>query len=389
MRDSAIRALVVFAHYPERLSYFSDWLDALVAEPELDVVPANLVTPLGRRRVRRNASEADVVIALHSAIGDSLKEISRCEAALGERRGPLVTFIGNEVTLPSQPLRAKVDLLEHLQPEVIATQLLPEAAEVLYGDVTSAKVVMMPHALNPVKFRPAVPNPDRPIDVGFRGARYPASLGEDDRPRILDYFTTTKFDHPLSVDIRIDASYGRHRWARFLNRCKAMIGAESGVHELRLEMPTTHAAVSASWRSRLRPAHRYLPRPVKTALRRAANQLAPQASPEPSGPPTAPTPREAMPETLVSGKCISSRHFDAIGTETCQILFPGRYNDLLEADRHYLCLEPDFSNIDDVLARFRDTTHRLKLVREAREWALDGETYAHRVRTLLRALRTG
>jgi hypothetical protein len=85
----------------------------------------------------------------------------------------------------------------------------------------------------------------------------------------------------------------------------------------------------------------------------------------------------------MSGTCLSSRHFDAIGTETCQILLPGRYNDVLVADRHYLALEPDFSNIDDVMARFRDETARSALVREARAWALDEHTYAHRVRSLL------
>jgi len=98
----------------------------------------------------------------------------------------------------------------------------------------------------------------------------------------------------------------------------------------------------------------------------------------PVGAPTAAIASEGM-----SGKCLSSRHFDAIGTETCQILLPGRYNDVLVADRHYLALEPDFSNIDDVMARFGDETVRSELVRETRAWALDEHTYAHRVRTLL------
>jgi hypothetical protein len=87
-----------------------------------------------------------------------------------------------------------------------------------------------------------------------------------------------------------------------------------------------------------------------------------------------------------SGKCASSRHFDAIGTETCQILFPGRYNDLLVADEHYLALAPDFSNIDDVLGRFRDESYRVQMVRRTREWALEQHTHRHRVRALLDAV---
>src|SRR3990172_1592647 len=88
-------------------------------------------------------------------------------------------------------------------------------------------------------------------------------------------------------------------------------------------------------------------------------------------PPPAPAQSLTMPDQgAVSGKTISSRHFDAIGALTCQIMFPGRYGDILEADRHYLALERDFSNIDDVLARFLDDTTRSRLVRDTREWVV-------------------
>ena len=48
----------------------------------------------------------------------------------------------------------------------------------------------------------------------------------------------------------------------------------------------------------------------------------------------------AIPEA--HGKCISSRHFDAIGTGTCQILLEGRYNDILKPGEHYIALSHDF-----------------------------------------------
>jgi hypothetical protein len=380
------RALVIFTHYPERLSYFADWLDALRAEPSLEVLPANLANPVGHRRVKRHAPAADLVIVLHSAIGDSLSEIGRCVSALSGRRGPLVAFIGNEISLPNQPLRAKVDMLRRLEPQIIGTQLLVESAQRLYAGVEGARVVAMPHALNPKTFQPGVPQPERPVDIGFRGARYLASVGDDDRNRIVDYFATASFVPPLVTDIRTDTSYGRRGWSGFLSRCKATIGAESGAHALRLEAAPAPTDAGVLWRARLRPGHRYLPRPVKNALRRGATRLVPArgANHQPANGATAPAP-----ELGVSGKCISSRHFEAIGTETCQILFPGRYNDLLEPDRHYLRLEPDFANVDEVLAKFRDQSFRVNLVRGAREWALEGQTYAHRVRALLAAVGSG
>jgi hypothetical protein len=80
------------------------------------------------------------------------------------------------------------------------------------------------------------------------------------------------------------------------------------------------------------------------------------------------------------GKCISSRHFDAAGTKTCQIMFPGCFNDILIADRHYLALEPDFSNLDLVLDRFNDPVARQDIVDAAYDLVMGGHTYAHRMR---------
>ena len=84
----------------------------------------------------------------------------------------------------------------------------------------------------------------------------------------------------------------------------------------------------------------------------------------------------------VYGKRISSRHFDAIGTKTCQIMFRARFNDILKADRHYLALEHDFSNFEDVLTRFSNPTQRRAIVDEAYAHVMEAHTYAHRMRLL-------
>ena len=68
--------------------------------------------------------------------------------------------------------------------------------------------------------------------------------------------------------------------------------------------------------------------------------------------------------TPVYGKCISSRHFDAIGTKTCRIMLYGRFNDILVANRHYLALTDDFSDLDEVLRRFSDAPTRQEIVEE-------------------------
>ena len=88
-------------------------------------------------------------------------------------------------------------------------------------------------------------------------------------------------------------------------------------------------------------------------------------------------------------KCISSRHFDAIGTKTLQILFPGRYNDILVADLHYVSLMPDFSNIDKVLSVLTDNVKAEKISEEAYEHILRYHTYANRVEKIVSLFELG
>jgi hypothetical protein len=88
------------------------------------------------------------------------------------------------------------------------------------------------------------------------------------------------------------------------------------------------------------------------------------------------------------GKCISSRHFDAAGTGTVQILLEGRYNDILEAGVHYLPLREDFSNIDAVMDRFNDPVARSEMADATLALVMERHTYDDRVRAV-HALLTG
>ena len=85
----------------------------------------------------------------------------------------------------------------------------------------------------------------------------------------------------------------------------------------------------------------------------------------------------------MSGKCISPRHFDAIGTKTCQIMFRGRFNDILKPDQHYISLNRDFSNYNDVLDRFKDIEYCANMVDKTREYVMDFHTHKHRIKKLI------
>ena len=51
---------------------------------------------------------------------------------------------------------------------------------------------------------------------------------------------------------------------------------------------------------------------------------------------------------------ISPRCFEAAALGTVMILYRGEYSGILKPDRHYLALEKDFSNIDEIIRKIKD-----------------------------------
>lgn len=85
---------------------------------------------------------------------------------------------------------------------------------------------------------------------------------------------------------------------------------------------------------------------------------------------------------MVGAKCITSRHFEAIGTHTCLVMYPGHFNGILKPE-HYITLENDHSNLADVKRQILDKDHCLRIVSKAREYLLDGHTHDHRVKQVM------
>ena len=81
-------------------------------------------------------------------------------------------------------------------------------------------------------------------------------------------------------------------------------------------------------------------------------------------------------------KCVSSRHFEAAATGTCQILVRGRYNDILQADEHYIALDPELGNACAAVERFRDPAERRRIADAAYALVHDAHTYRHRLAAL-------
>jgi hypothetical protein len=399
MRESRIRLLVLYAQYTTRLSYNDDWLDAFEAYPAFETRAINIVAT-DPAKVRAALANIDAIVLLHSTNGDTTDYLEPFSSILAERRVPLLTFVGNEVNLPGSTISAKRRLFASIRPDWIATQLLKEAGVFLFGDLVQKAVISVPHALNVNAYRPKRDFVHRSIDIGCRLARYLPHIGDNDRNRLVDAFLALGRQGRFKVDIS-DAKLNREGWADFLNNCHGAVATESGSWFLERDDATVEAIrryIRGASRGVvvipndffLRKLGQNLPWHFRTILRSILV----------SGP--------IRHETLLNekmsfddiyarffanrqrapvyGKCISSRHFDAIGTKTCQIMFRGRYNDILEADLHYLALDDDFANLDEVLRRFSDPSVRNVIVEQAHAHALASHTYTHRMRQVAKAL---
>ncbi len=394
-----MKTLLLTLQYPARASYYDDWRDAFVRAPQFDVTERNIFERDARDEVLRTIPGYDLIVVLHACTADSLLYVEPLVGALQARRGKLVSFVGNELNIPFSPLGEKIAWLRRVRPDLIATQLLEEAGVWLYAEV-GAKVISLPHALNPDAFGARTPQRERAIDIGARSFRYLAYLGDDERNRIYDYFAANRFG--LVLDFSTEQRFDRAGWAAFLDRCKATIATEAGSWFLERDDATVLAIRDQVMRdsngqgfviradSSLRGfAHRLpyrLKRLARYMLRRGPIRHEAVVAEDMDFAAIHARFFAGRSRAPVYSKCISSRHFDAVGTRTVQIMFPGRYNDILEADRHYLALQADFSNIEACLARFRDPVERERLADAAHAHVMAAHTYPHRVARLAAAL---
>lgn len=348
----ASRGLRTRFHY-QNLSYVQDWHDAFLRAPQLDVDAFNTINLLDLANVRRRIKDYDLIVVLHSAVGDKFSLLRQVEGWFQNRRGKLLVLPGNEYTL----MPDKIGFLRAVDADFVGSQLPKEAADWLYGAFDRTRILAAPHALNPRIYSPD-PVSTRPIDVGFVGDIHPFFVGDLERTRTVRFFEQESEALGLSCDIQT-RRMPREDWAAFLNRCKAIIGAESGTYYLE-RTDETRAAVQE-----------YL-RDHPDATFEDVHQRFFERYDQP-----------------ISGKAISSRHFEPIGTLTCQILLEGRYNDILLPDEHYIALRKDYSNIQDVVARFKDDHYRTEMAHRTRDYVLANHTYRHRVDALVSAMFGG
>jgi hypothetical protein len=176
---------------------------------------------------------------------------------------------------------------------------------------------------------PPKPLAERPIFIGYRGRDIGGRYGRlgFDKFEIGRRMKELCDARGIETDIAMDEAsriYGM-AWFDFVGDCRAMLGSESGSNvfdfdgsiEARFkEMTAANGGVPPSYADFL---------PIVAAR-----------------------------DGEIEMGQISPRVFECAMMRTPMVLFKGRYSDAVVPGEHYISLEKDFSNLDDVLARLKD-----------------------------------
>ncbi len=367
--------------------------------PGISAQPLNLFSLADRFRVPAALATSDLAVILHSGTSDTLDYVRKVTPALNRRRCPLVVFMGNEFNIPWLPFEDRRAWLREVGAEFVATQLLETTGAWLY-EGSGAQVISVPHGLNPEAFKLTRARQNRTIDVGTRTFPYPIYIGNQLRNTFMEKTRQIGEKLNLEIDIRSDSRLTRSAWAQFLNQCRFTVATEAGSTRLDRHDSRTFA-IQAFLREKrkgfainpaspIRGIARHLPWSVRQGMLRLLASIGVTHEAIEADP----TLHMEVIERFFSdevctapcGTCISSRHFDAVGCGTIQILVEGLYNGILTSGIHYVPVRSDFADLDDVLRQVANRDFAEHIVDSARNHVLAYHTLQHRIASLLKRI---
>ena len=197
-----------------------------------------------------------------------------------------------------------------------------------------------------------VPIEMRPIDVGYRGRELPYWLGKlgQEKKWIAQRFSEEVSEYGIICDIawkEEDRIYGPG-WDQFISSCKAMLGTESGA-----SITDFDGSVEEKTKEYLRS------HPEAGFWEVYENLLKPY-------------------EGNLIENTISPRIFECVAHRTALILFPGHYSGIIKPWEHYIPLEKDFSNIEEVIEKIHDINFLDQLTERVYRELIDSDAYSYK-----------
>ncbi|CAM8410327.1 hypothetical protein MCEHALH13_00877 [Candidatus Methylopumilus universalis] len=330
------------------LSYQHGWPNAMQQSTLFEVVHFNLhkMSWLDRFDFARRLQKAKVqaIILLHSTFSNQQNLRGLVLWVVSRSSVPKAYFIGNEYKhMPEKLLFAK-----KLGISLLLTQSNDNRVLSSYREALGCAVNFMPNTGIDTKiFYSQNCFSKRSIDIGYRAYESSWYLGNDEKKEIADYFKAYAIKQGLIVDISLDPKdrFDAKNYANFLNNCRGQIGTEAGGDYFELTDITRNKVnhylshnKQASWTD------------VKLAFF------------DHYGP--------AIPMRIISG-----RQVEAAACMTVQILFDGKYGGFFQPDNHYISLNKNFSNINEVMLKFNDVDYCSRITANAYDVIMGEFTY--------------
>jgi len=379
---------LIEARYDYQMSYLDNWRDAWCSAADQYKV-INIANNHGLMEYQKESSNFDLIVVLHSVSSDSNLWLQKLNQIHINSRPPMIMFIGNEFSSPFLSMEKRLDLISQISPDFIASQLPIGSAKWLYERISS-KVIASPPGmpLLAAQYR----STSRDIDLGFRGFRYPWYLMDNERNNIINQVINIFKSQNLVVDASFEKRLNSSEWFDFLSRSRFTVSSEAGAKYIfkddQIWRPVKDYFATEKKFSALENdvsgmiLLRRLPFPLKSIIKKFLSYLGLN-----QGSLYKPDSKEL--EKLISlvdlekyesrnGKCISSRHFDAIAAGTWQILKPGRYNGILESTHHYT--EHSDKNLDYLIELMENPTILPQISNKAYEDLSGLHNYQVRVR---------
>jgi hypothetical protein len=251
--------------------------------------------------------------------------------AIAQFRGLKAMFIQDEY----REVFSAMDMMERLGVDLLFTCIPPANIDAAYGELRRRGVRIEPTLTGyvPISFDESavVPMSARTYDVIYRAREVPFALGKlaQEKFEIAQSFVS----HARKTDLRCDISCREQDriyaddWFRFVASSRTSLGTESGASIMDFT-----GEIDRAVKARQREAPGLTFESIHDEL------LKPY-------------------EGNVIINAISPRAFEAIYLRNVLVLYPGEYSRILRPDRHYIVLQKDFSNFQEVVDQIRDVQH--------------------------------
>jgi hypothetical protein len=383
---------LVEVRYNYQLSYLDEWANAW-RKKSSKIETFNIVRESEARSLASKAKDLDFIVVLHSVTADSNVWLSRLANIDLSSRAPMILFVGNEFSSPFLSTETRLHLISQIAPEFIASQLRTDTAKWLYEKINS-HVISAPPGLPELKSK--IYRMRRPIDLGFRGYKYPWYLLDQDRNETVESVAEFFLEYNKNINISNTHRFNGSGWFEFLQNSHFTVSSEAGSayvfrddevwRPIQEYFKINHKFAAISNDALGMKSLRKLPSPIKKLVKLVTSKLGvTQASLY--------NPDSREKEELMqlinprnfefrNGKAISSRHFDAIACGTWQILKPGAYNGILEGEEHYSSWNS--GNREGIIELMENPNLLQIKAQEAFESLKKNHTYDSRVEAIIR-----